>query len=80
MDPERVTVFWTRLDQYMAEHPAADRFKRWRLMSLRPGRVMMWTPEQTGRFLDFIQGDPPADMLEIIAATGIRRGEACGLP
>jgi integrase len=41
---------------------------------------MVWTPEQAGQFLDFIQGDPLEDMLEVIAATGMRRGEACGLP
>jgi integrase len=37
-------------------------------------------PGQAGQFLDFIQGDPLEDMFEVIAATGMRRGEACGLP
>lgn len=76
----RTDAFWVHLDQYMVEHPGADRFKQWRRMSRRPGRVMVWTPAQTGRFLDFIEGDPLADMFGLIVATGIRRGEAYGLP
>jgi hypothetical protein len=35
--PERTAAFWIGLDQYMAEHPRADRFKQWRKLSPRPG-------------------------------------------
>lgn len=50
------------------ELPAASRAK------VRP-----WEPAELGTFLDSLGSDPLAPLFELIAATGLRRGEACGL-
>jgi integrase len=41
--------------------------------------VMVWTPEQTGLFLDRIQHDRLYPLIQLIAYRGLRRGEACGV-
>ncbi|AWI33040.1 site-specific integrase [Streptomyces tirandamycinicus] len=41
---------------------------------------MVWTPEQTGAFLDFVATDRLYAMWHLIAFRGLRRGEACGQP
>jgi integrase len=76
---ERTAAFWAEHARRMAENPSADPFKVWRDASLRPGPVMVWIPEQTGAFLDHAAGNRLAAMFETIAATGMRRSEACGL-
>ena len=76
---ERTAAFWTEHARRMTENPSADPFKVWRDASLRPGPVMVWAPEQTGAFLDHAAGDRLAAMFETLAATGMRRAEACGL-
>jgi integrase len=40
---------------------------------------MVWTPEQTGLFLDRIQHDRLYPLIQLIAYRGLRRGEACGV-
>ncbi len=40
---------------------------------------MLWTPVQTGRFLDHAQHDRLYPLYHLIAHVGLRRGEACGL-
>jgi len=45
----------------------------------RPSPVMVWTPEQTGQFLDFISDDRLYPLYHLIAYRGPRRGEACGV-
>ena len=40
---------------------------------------MIWTPEQTGRFLDFAAEDRHYALWHLIAFRGLRRGEAIGL-
>ena len=45
----------------------------------RPSPVMVWTPEQTGVFLDFISDDRLYPLYHLIAYRGPRRGEACGV-
>jgi len=45
----------------------------------RPSPVMVWTPEQTGQFLDFISDDRLYPLYQLIAYRGPRRGEACGV-
>jgi excisionase family DNA binding protein len=40
---------------------------------------MVWTPEQTGAFLDFIAGDELYALWHLIAFGGLRRGEAINL-
>ncbi|HYT10451.1 MAG TPA: tyrosine-type recombinase/integrase [Mycobacteriales bacterium] len=61
-------VVWT--DEHLA---------RWRQTAQIPSPVMVWTPEQTGHFLDFAAGDRLYPLYHLIAFRGLRRGEACGL-
>jgi integrase len=75
---ERTAAFWAVHARKVVE-PGADAFKVWRDISLRPGPVMVWTPAQTGAFLDHVVGDRLSALFEIIVATGMRRAEACGL-
>jgi len=76
---ERTEAFWAGHARQVAEAgPAADPFKIWRDVSLRPRRVMVWTPQQTGTFLDYAAADRLSALFETVAATGERRGEACG--
>lgn len=42
-------------------------------------RVKPWQPAELGAFLDSIQGDRLAALFETVAASGMRRGEVCGL-
>jgi integrase len=56
------------------------RIERWLTTGTRPSPVMVWTPEQTGLFLDFTADDRHYPMWHLIAFRGLRRGEACGLP
>jgi integrase len=44
-----------------------------------PSMVMVWTPEQTGQFLDHAMGDRLYPQFHLVAHRGLRRGEACGL-
>ena len=57
-----------------------ERIRRWRQTGQKPSRVMIWTPEQTGQFLDHAADDPLYPLFHLIAFRGLRRGEACGLP
>lgn len=45
----------------------------------RPSPVMVWTPEQTGVFLDRAARHRLHALYQLIAFRGLRRGEACGL-
>lgn len=45
----------------------------------RPSPVMVWTPEQTGTFLDRAARHRLHALYHLIAFRGLRRGEACGL-
>jgi integrase len=51
----------------------------WRRTGTTPSPVMVWTPQQTGRFLDHATHDRLYALYHLIAVTGLRRGEACGL-
>ena len=42
-------------------------------------KVHPWEPEELGKFLDAVAGDDLSAVFELIAATGLRRGEAVGL-
>jgi integrase len=55
----------TALDSYIGTH--------------RPSPVMVWTPDQTQRFLDRAQGHRLYALFHLITFRGLRRGEACGL-
>ena len=74
--------FWADYARLLDETPEGrgDRaFTVWRRMSLRPAPVMVWPPEDLGTFLDYASRHRLAPAFELIAATGMRRGEACGL-
>ncbi|WP_344944090.1 tyrosine-type recombinase/integrase [Sphaerisporangium flaviroseum] len=45
----------------------------------RPSPVMVWTPEQTGRFLAAAATHRLFALYRLVALRGLRRGEACGL-
>jgi integrase len=55
------------------------RVQVWRETGKRPSRVMVWTPEQTGQFLDSAMEDRLYPLYHLIAFRGLRRGEAAGL-
>ena len=57
------------------------RVDRWRDTGEVPGPVMVWTPEQTGAFLDHAAVHDPDlyPLFHLIAYRGLRRGEAVGL-
>ncbi|AUH42204.1 tyrosine-type recombinase/integrase [Streptomyces sp. CMB-StM0423] len=57
-----------------------ERVARWRETGDKPSPVMVWTPKQTGAFLDFVAEDRLYAMWHLIAFRGLRRGEACGQP
>lgn len=56
-----------------------ERVAQWRRTGLRPSPVMVWTPEQTGQFLDSSEDDPLSALFHVIALRGLRRGEAVGM-
>ena len=45
-----------------------------------PGPVMVWTPMQTGAFLDFVMDDRLYPLFHLTAFRGLRRAEVAGLP
>lgn len=51
----------------------------WRATGEVPSSTMVWTPEQTGHFLDTAVGDQYYELFELAAVIGARRGEMCGL-
>ncbi|MFD8594673.1 tyrosine-type recombinase/integrase [Kitasatospora sp. NPDC059646] len=55
-----------------------ERVAQWRETGVKPSPVMVWTPQQTGAFLDFVADDRLYAMWHVIAFRGLRRGEACG--
>ncbi len=57
----------------------AERVVRWQATGHVPSAVMVWTPQQTGRFLDVAAADRLYGLYHLIAYRGLRRGEACGL-
>ncbi len=57
-----------------------ERVAKWRETGEKPSSVMVWTPKQTGAFLDHVAGDRLYAMWHLIAFRGPRRGEACGQP
>jgi integrase len=55
------------------------RAEQWRKTGKRPARVMVWTPEQAGAFLDSIEGDRLYSLYHLAAYWGLRRSELAGL-
>ncbi|MET7718571.1 site-specific integrase [Streptomyces sp. NPDC005407] len=57
-----------------------ERVEHWKKTGEKPGPVMVWTPEQTGQFLDFILDDRLYSLWYTFIFSGPRRGEMCALP
>lgn len=57
-----------------------QRVARWLATGKAPGPVMVWTPKQTGLFLDFIMDERLYALYHLTAFRGLRRGEIAGLP
>ncbi|MFK0151159.1 tyrosine-type recombinase/integrase [Streptomyces sp. NPDC090493] len=57
----------------------AERVARWEATGEKPSAVMVWTPEQLGRFLDEAESGRLYAIFHVIAHHGLRRGEAVGL-
>ncbi|WP_059010607.1 tyrosine-type recombinase/integrase [Streptomyces specialis] len=57
-----------------------ERVARWELTGEKPSAVMVWTPQQTGAFLDHVAEDRLYALWHLIALRGLRRGEACAQP
>jgi integrase len=55
-----------------------ERIAHWKATREKPSPVMVWTPEQTGCFLDHIERHRLKVMWRLIAFRGLRRGEGCG--
>ena len=55
------------------------RVARWQATGAVPSPVMVWTPAQTGQFLDAAAGHRLYALFRLLAFRGLRRGEACGL-
>ncbi|MGH3303818.1 MAG: site-specific integrase [Streptosporangiaceae bacterium] len=83
---ERKASFWTAYEERITAARAASparhvsAFAIWRHMSLRPARVMVWLPQDTGAFLDYASRHRLSALFDLLASTGMRRGEGCGLP
>ncbi len=57
-----------------------ERVSRWKATGEIPSPVMVWTPAQTGAFLDHTAAadDDWYALYHLVAYRGLRRGEACG--
>jgi integrase len=55
-----------------------ERVARWQETGQKPGPVMVWSPQQLGRFLDEAEGDRLYAFFHLIAHHGLRRGEGVG--
>ncbi|MEU7638447.1 site-specific integrase [Streptomyces sp. NPDC039016] len=71
------------LPKYVRPKPLVwtdERISLWRATGKKPSKVMVWTPEQTGAFLDAIAEHRLYPMFHLMIFRGLRRGEAAGLP
>lgn len=59
----------------------SERVHQYDRTGIVPSPVMVWTPEHTGAFLDHAEAadDRLYPLYHLVAMTGLRRGEACGL-
>jgi integrase len=66
--PKRRALIWTE-----------ERVALWRRIGKRPSPVMVWTPVQTGAFLDAVSDDRLYPLWHLITFRGMRRSEAVWL-
>jgi len=57
----------------------AARVAAWERTGRRPSKVMVWTPDQAGAFLDFATADRLYPLWHLVAHRALRRGEAVAL-
>ncbi|MFE0255149.1 tyrosine-type recombinase/integrase [Streptomyces sp. NPDC059010] len=57
-----------------------ERVEHWKRTGEKPGPVMVWTPELTGQFLDFVKNDWLYELWHSFIFLGPRRGEMAALP
>jgi len=57
----------------------AERVVHWLETGEVPSKVMVWTPDLAGHFLDHAEDSPLYLLFRLIAQRGPRRGEACAL-
>jgi integrase len=57
-----------------------ERIDHWKRTGEKPGPVMVWTPELTGQFLDFVKDDWLYELWHSFIFLGPRRGEMAALP
>lgn len=82
---EREAAFRSALERRIAEASAgrpvtaAERQRMWASPALRPSPVMVWMPEHTGQFLDFIRAERMHALFSLVAYCGLRRDEVIGL-
>ncbi|NEW77327.1 tyrosine-type recombinase/integrase [Streptomyces rhizosphaericus] len=57
-----------------------ERIEHWKRTGEKPGPVMVWTPELTGQFLDFVKDDWLYELWHSFIFLGPRRGEMAALP
>ncbi|MFJ2202734.1 tyrosine-type recombinase/integrase [Streptomyces violaceusniger] len=57
-----------------------ERIGHWKRTGEKPGPVMVWTPELTGQFLDFVKDDWLYELWHSFIFLGPRRGEMAALP
>lgn len=71
---------WTKgvvLPKYVRPKPIVwtpSRIDAWRQTGDKPGKVMVWMPEQTGEFLDAVVGHRLYPMFRLVIFRGLRRG------
>ena len=79
---ERAKKFWRDYRTALEQSPITRGDKAllvWRSAKLAPFPVMMWALDDLGRFLDYAEGNEMAALFDLAVATGMRRGELCGL-
>jgi len=78
--PERTAAFWDAHQEAVRELTITrHKLGVYLSASMRPYPVMLWTPAQTGAFLDSVADDRLYPMWQLFAFTGMRRGEVAGL-
>lgn len=57
-----------------------ERIAHWKRTCEKPGPILVWTPELTGQFLDFVKDDWLYELWHSFIFLGPRRGEMAALP
>jgi integrase len=86
--PQRVEAFRAALGKRIAKRQeelggrtltVAKKQDLWGTPGLRPSKVMVWVPADTGAFLDFIAEERLSPLYTLTAYCGLRRDEILGL-